>query len=95
MLKRSDGSEFRLCIFKSNVIDGKRCGILWFHGGGYVLGAPEMVGMSFAKELIKNTNCVLIAPDYALSAKSPYPCGLEDAYLALKWLDEKKNSTGY
>lgn len=93
-IKRTDGSKFRVCVFKSRVHTGNRIGILWLHGGGYVLGAPEMVCMSFAKELIKNTNCVLISPDYTLSAQSPYPAALNDAYDTLKWMDANRNSLG-
>lgn len=93
-IKRADGTKFRVCIFKSNVNDGKRAGVLWLHGGGYALGAPEMVCMSFARELIKKTNCVLISPDYALSAQSPYPAALNDAYDTLKWIDSNRDFLG-
>lgn len=93
-LKRADGSAFRICIFKSAVNGGRRTGILWLHGGGYVLGAPEMVGMSFARQLVEQTNCVLVAPDYTLSAKSPYPAALNDAYQTLKWFDENRAALG-
>ncbi|MCD7723591.1 MAG: alpha/beta hydrolase [Clostridiales bacterium] len=93
-ITRKDGSALRICVFKSADCGKKRAGILWLHGGGYVLGAPEMAGMSFAGELIRRAACVLVAPDYVLSAKKPYPGALEDAYLTLKWIHENRAFLG-
>ncbi len=93
-MKRADGSSFRVCILRGKKSQGKTVGILWLHGGGYVLGAPEMAVMSFPKHLIHNCNCVIVAPDYTLSAKAPYPAALNDAYQTLLWLEENSKSLG-
>ncbi len=80
----------RICIMRGKKTAGKTVGILWLHGGGYSLGAPEMAIMSFPRHLINNGNCVIVAPDYTLSTVKPYPAALDDAYTSLQWL--KKNS---
>ena len=53
-----------------------------------------MAVMSFPKQLINNCNCVIVAPDYTLSAKAPYPAALNDAYQTLLWMMDNKDSLG-
>ncbi len=65
-ITRKDGSKMRVCVYNGKKSDGKTVGILWLHGGGYALGSPEMVKMTFAKHLLKNKNCVIVSPDYTL-----------------------------
>lgn len=93
-IKRSDGTEFRVCVMKGKKREGKAVGILWLHGGGYSLGAPEMAIMSFPRHLINNCNCVVVAPDYTLSTEKPYPAALEDAYTSLQWLKDNYKQLG-
>lgn len=93
-IRRSDGTSFRVCIMRGKKTEGKTVGILWLHGGGYVLGAPEMAIMSFPKHLIKNCNCVIVAPDYTLSSISPYPAALQDAFTTLVWLKNNRKNLG-
>ena len=61
-------------------------GILWIHGGGYVTGMAAMVHYTMGHVLAEHFGCVLVAPDYRLALKSPYPAALEDCYAALKFL---------
>lgn len=61
-------------------------GILWIHGGGYMLGMPEMVYMSRALPLVQRYGAVVVSPAYRLAPRHPYPAALEDCYAALKYL---------
>lgn len=67
-------------------------GLLWIHGGGYAIGAPEQ-DENFIKNFINECDCVVVAPDYCLSTTAPYPAALEDCYTALLWL--KAHATDY
>jgi epsilon-lactone hydrolase len=51
--------------------------IIYFHGGGYVLGSPGS-HRHLAAEICRLTRCVAIVPDYALSPERPFPAALED-----------------
>ncbi len=82
---RKDGTKFRICIFKPLVHEENVPGLLWLHGGGYVLGAPEHAKMT-AKRLIETSKCVIVAPDYRLSKEAPYPAALDDCYETLLWM---------
>lgn len=93
-LRREDGSTFRACVMRSRKTEGKTVGILWLHGGGYALGAPEMAVMSFPRHLLRHCNCVIVSPDYTLSTIKPYPAALNDAYTALQWLKEHRKALG-
>ena len=61
-------------------------GILWIHGGGYMLGMASMVHVSRGKELAKKYGAVVISPAYRLAWQAPYPAALEDCYDALLYM---------
>ncbi len=69
-------------------------GILWIHGGGYITGMAEMVYFSRAIDLVKKYGAVVVAPQYRLSPKAPYPAALDDCYAALKYLKENADALG-
>ena len=61
-------------------------GVLWIHGGGYITGMKEMVFMSRAVDLVTKFGAVVVAPDYRLALRHPYPAALDDCYGALLWM---------
>ncbi len=68
-------------------------GILWLHGGGYVLGSPEQDGSSYGR-LVEATGGVIVAPAYRLAPEAPYPAALDDCALALRWLCDNAPALG-
>jgi acetyl esterase/lipase len=60
-------------------------GLLWIHGGGYVLGDIEMDDAK-ARHLAKTIGCVVVSVEYRLAPEHPFPAPIEDCYAALKWL---------
>lgn len=92
-IPRKDGSKLRICIFKPVNPKENVPGVLWLHGGGYALGAPEQAKV-MAKRFIEVSNCVVVAPDYRLSIESPYPSALEDSYEALSWMKSHAKELG-
>ena len=58
--------------------------IVYFHGGGWVVGAIDdfdCLGRTLANE----SGCSVVLVDYRLAPEHPYPCAVEDAWLALNW----------
>lgn len=92
-IMRDDNSQMRICIFKPKELSEKLPGILWLHGGGYGMGAPEQ-GFGMAKAFNTKKHCVMIAPDYRLSVDAPYPAALDDCYSALLWMKNNAESLG-
>jgi acetyl esterase/lipase len=85
-LLRRDGKQLRVVIYKSRHPSGQPVpGILWAHGGGYLIGVPEQ-DVPVYRRLIEASECVIVAPAYRLGLEAPYPAALEDCYDALRWM---------
>ena len=74
---------------------GNGPGILWIHGGGYVMGMASMVYYSMGKLLARKYGGVVVSPEYRLAKKAPYPAALEDCYTALKYMYDHADEFGY
>jgi acetyl esterase/lipase len=92
-IARPDGSRLRVRVYRG---PGQRegvPGILWLHGGGYVLGSPEQDGAAY-RRTVGATGGVVVAPAYRLGPEAPYPAALDDAYTALLWLRDHAAELG-
>lgn len=58
--------------------------LVWLHGGGYVMGTPEMDDLRCA-DYVRQAGVVVVSVDYRYAPRHPFPAGLEDSYAALKW----------
>jgi len=85
--------KLRACVYKPLRPKERATGLLWIHGGGYEIGAPEM-DIGYMEKLISTANCVIVSPDYTLSTEKPYPAALEDCYEALLWTKENASQLG-
>jgi acetyl esterase/lipase len=68
-------------------------GILYIHGGGYIIGSPEMTETACV-QLVAEIDCVVVSVDYRLAPENPFPAPLEDCYAALRWLSENASELG-
>lgn len=59
--------------------------ILYFHGGGYVMGSIKMHQSIVAKFVLGSSVPALLF-DYRLAPEHPFPAALEDALTAYRWL---------
>ncbi len=66
-----------------------RSRILYFHGGGWVVGRLGDFD-PFARKLAEETSSIVSLVEYRLAPEYPYPIPLEDAYSALKWAEESR-----
>jgi acetyl esterase/lipase len=62
-----------------------RGAVLWIHGGGMVLGTPQLDAAT-CRRIAEEHDAVVVAPDYRLAPEHPFPVPLEDCYRALRWL---------
>lgn len=75
----------RVRLYRPKGLHTKSPVLLWFHGGGYILGTPEQDEASstaFARDL----GIVVASVDYRLAPEHPSPAAVEDAYAAFTWL---------
>lgn len=70
-------------VLSPTTVPVRATGVLWLHGGGYILGMKEMVHMSRAVDLVKKFGAVVVSPGYRLAFATPYPAVLDDCHAAL------------
>ena len=59
-------------------------GLVYMHGGGYVLGSPDFCHSDLLR-IADQVGAVVVSVDYRLAPEHPFPAGLEDSYAALVW----------
>jgi acetyl esterase len=58
--------------------------LIYFHGGGWVVGDLETVD-SVCRSLAKQTGCLVMSVDYRLAPEHRFPAAVDDAYAAALW----------
>jgi acetyl esterase/lipase len=68
-------------------------GVLWLHGGGYIVGSPRFEAAG-AGQLARELGVVVVAPAYRLAPEHPFPAGLDDCMSALRWMRDNAAELG-
>ncbi|MFC6769522.1 alpha/beta hydrolase [Natrinema soli] len=58
--------------------------LLYFHGGGWVVGSIDTHD-GVCRKLADDTGYPVVSVDYGLAPDHPFPEGLQDCYAALEW----------
>lgn len=58
--------------------------VVFFHGGGFVLGSVELMD-DIARKLCRDVNAVIVSVDYRLAPEHPFPAAHDDALTATLW----------
>jgi cation diffusion facilitator CzcD-associated flavoprotein CzcO/acetyl esterase/lipase len=58
--------------------------IVYYHGGGWVLGTLDQFD-ALGRRLAARTGCAVVLVDYRLAPEHRYPAALDDAWTALEW----------
>ena len=67
--------------------------MLYFHGGGFVLGNIDTHDR-YVCELTRTSGVAYLSVDYRLAPEHPYPAANQDAFDALLWIHERAASLG-
>jgi acetyl esterase/lipase len=67
--------------------DALRAALVYFHGGGWVVGSLESADES-CRAIANRSRCVVISVDYRLAPETKYPGAVEDAHAAVRWASE-------
>lgn len=59
--------------------------LMWFHGGGFVIGSIDTHD-SVCRMLANQADCIVVSVDYRLAPESKFPAAVEDCEAALKWV---------
>jgi len=69
----------------SNHVDTNLPVLLFFHGGGWVVGNIDTHD-GVCRQLAKVAKVLIVSVDYRLAPEHPYPIPLMDCYAALEWI---------
>ena len=58
--------------------------VVFFHGGGFVLGSVETHDW-LCRHLTRESGCAVLSVEYRLAPEHPFPAAVEDADAAVEW----------
>ena len=88
-----DNYSIRTRIYRPpNVAEPLPC-LIYFHGGGYIMGVPEG-SAELIKLFIQTRPCVVVTPDYRKAHQKPFPGGFQDCYDAMIWARDNADALG-
>jgi len=79
-----DRPDVRVRVYRPADPATQQAGLLYIHGGGFVIGTIEMEEVN-ATALVRDLGIVVASVDYRLAPEDPYPAGLDDCGAALEW----------
>ena len=66
-------------------IENPRGVMVYYHGGGWVIGSIEESD-TVARKLAERTSCAVVLVEYRLAPEHRYPTAVDDSYTALEWV---------
>ena len=78
-----DGGQFRVRVLAP---EGEaRSVIVYFHGGGWVIGDIDLQYDHLGRHLANLTHSVVVLVNYRKAPEHPFPTALEDSWIGLCW----------
>jgi acetyl esterase len=85
--------EIGLRLYDARADRGPGPLVLFFHGGGFVLGGLD-THEPFCAEMARQLDLPVVAVDYRLAPEHPFPAGAEDCIAAARWLADSPEALG-
>ena len=79
------GGALSIRVYTPYGEEGLMPAIVYFHGGGFVLGNLDSHG-HVCRALARDAASVVFSVDYRLAPEHPFPAAIDDAYAALQWV---------
>ncbi len=67
--------------------------VVWFHGGGWVLGSEDSDD-PFCRFLCTSTNSVVVSVDYRHAPEARFPAAIDDAFASVQWIASHERELG-
>ncbi|HEY0821893.1 MAG TPA: alpha/beta hydrolase [Rhizobacter sp.] len=92
--RRTDGLHpVSVRVYSPRVRSGSRPVIVYYHGGGYVLG--DLDGYDkVCRQLCSDSDAIVVSVDYRLAPEHPFPAAVDDAWQALRWVARHAQALG-
>ena len=81
------GGDIPLRVYRGNGLGkgGKHPALIYFHGGGWVIGDLDSHDQA-CRALANATPCMVVSVDYRLAPEHKFPAAAEDAIAATQWI---------
>ena len=73
--------------------DNRSSVLVWFHGGGWVLGSVEQSDPT-CRRLALHSGVVVISVDYRLAPEYLAPAAFDDSYFVTEWIEANSSELG-
>lgn len=73
--------------------DGPRGALIYYHGGGHVIGSLETHDRT-ARALCRDAGVVVMSVDYRMAPEDKFPAPVDDSHSAFNWLVENADGEG-
>ena len=88
-----NGESIPVRIYRPSADSKVRAVLVWFHGGGWVIG--NLDSADFACRMLTNASgCVVVSVDYRLAPEHKFPAAADDCFAATQWVVEHADELG-
>ncbi|CRM85296.1 carboxylesterase Est2 [Pseudomonas sp. FH4] len=88
-----DGNRLEARLYSATPPGSTRAALLYFHGGGYVVGSLDSHD-ALCRSLAARAGCVVISVGYRLAPEWVFPTAVHDAQDAWHWLVQEAGALG-
>ena len=85
--------DIPLRLYRHGAADGLRPALVFFHGGGWVIGDLDTHD-TLCRQLAIASGCAVVSVDYRMGPEHPFPAATDDACAATRWLAAQAGSLG-
>ncbi len=89
-----DGNDIPLRLYDAREARGPGPLLIFFHGGGFVLGDLD-THEPFCAEIARLLDMPVLSVDYRLAPENPFPAGAEDCIAAARWATASPPALGF
>jgi acetyl esterase/lipase len=90
---RTGAPDVRMLVYTPPSAAAGRPAYLHFHGGGFVMGMPE-INDAANRDIALAQGCTVVSVDYRLAPEARWSDSYEDGYAALAWLHGEADALG-
>jgi acetyl esterase/lipase len=88
------GGELTVRVYHARrAAPGARPLVVYFHGGGFVLGEPRL-GDWLCSNVAEAVGAVVVSVDYRLAPRHKFPAAVDDGYAAVLWAADNAAALG-
>jgi len=85
--------NIRLRLYWPNGAAAPLSAIVYYHGGGHVIGSLDTHDL-VARNLCAGTEALVASVDYRMGPEHKFPAAVEDSFAALKWVQANADELG-